>query len=59
MEYYYRATIMMKVKHNLSIFVNMCYGVAIIFAKHITLLFILNTILIITKEVYTSIIDRK
>ena len=59
MEYYYRATIMMKIKHNLSIFVNMCYAVTMMFAKYITLLFVLNTILIITKEVYTSLIDKK
>jgi len=59
MEYYYRATIMMKVKNNLSIFVNMCCGVAIIFAKYIAILFVLNAILIITKEVYTSIIGKR
>jgi hypothetical protein len=57
--YYYSHTIMMKIKHNLSIFFNMCYAVTMMIAKYITLLFVLNAILIITKEVYTSIIDKR
>ena len=58
-EYYYRATLMMMIKYNLSIFVNMCYAVTMMIAKYITILFVLNTILILTKEAYISIIDKK
>ena len=48
--YFYNATIMMKIKHNISNFVNMCLTVVMIFAHYLTLLFLLNTLFNLFRE---------
>ncbi len=57
-DYCYRATIMMKIKYNITAFINMCFAVTMLFAKYIALLFLLNICLHISKEVYNLIIDN-
>jgi hypothetical protein len=58
-DYCYRATIMMKIKHNISIFVNMCYAIVMFFAKHITILFVLNILIKLSREIIYFIINKK
>jgi len=58
-DYFYRATIIMKIKDNVSLFINMCAAVTMMIVKYIILLFFLNALLRIAKEVYYFIIDRR
>ena len=48
--YFYNATIMMKIKHNISIFVNMCLAVVMMLTQYLALLFALNAFFNLFRE---------
>jgi len=57
-DYCYRATILMKIKYNMSIFVNTCYAIVMFFAKHIAILFVLNILIKLSREIIYFIINK-
>lgn len=48
--YFYNATIMMKIKHNISNFVNMCLAVVMMLTQYLALLFALNAFFNLFRE---------
>lgn len=58
-DYYYRVTIMTKIKYNITIFINMCFMVGMMIIQYIAFLFLLNVLLRLSKEAYHFIIDKR
>jgi len=55
-DYYYRATIMMKIKYNISNFVNMCLAVVMMLTQYLALLFALNAFFNLFRELINIIL---